>query len=76
MPTVVLKLFAVQGTGRTDGQSSDYMLPPLGSIKIMPLYINISFRLYWCNVRETWRQSLQIGSHAMYIISWYNLLSW
>ena len=43
MPTVVLKLFAVQGTGRTDGQSSDYMLPPLGSIKIMPLYINISF---------------------------------
>jgi len=31
MPTVVLKLFAGQGTGRTDGQSSDYMLPPLGA---------------------------------------------
>jgi len=37
MPTVVLKLFAGQGNGwmdnRTDGQSGDYMLPPLGSIK-------------------------------------------
>jgi len=33
MPTVVLKLFAGQGTGRMDGQSGDYMLPPLGSIK-------------------------------------------
>jgi len=29
MTTVVLKLFAGQGTGRTDGQSSDYMFPPL-----------------------------------------------
>jgi len=29
MPTVVLKLFARQGT---DGQSGDYMLPPLGGI--------------------------------------------
>jgi len=27
MPTAVLKIFARQGTGRTDGQSSDYMLP-------------------------------------------------
>jgi len=27
MPTLVLKLFAGQGTGRTDGQSGDYMLP-------------------------------------------------
>ena len=45
MPTVVLQLFARQGTGWTDGlmdgwmdgwtdgQSGDYMLPPLGSIK-------------------------------------------
>jgi len=37
MPQVVFKLFAGQGTwrtdGRTDGQSSDYMLTPLGSIK-------------------------------------------
>ena len=37
MPTVVLKLFAGQGNGwmdnRTDGQSGDYMLPSLGSIK-------------------------------------------
>ena len=36
VPTVVLKLFAGQGarrtTERTDGQSGDYMLPPLGSI--------------------------------------------
>jgi len=36
MPTVVLKLFVGQATGRTerwtDGQSGDYMLPPLGSI--------------------------------------------
>jgi len=31
MPPVVLKLFAGQGTGRTDGQT-DYMLPPFGSI--------------------------------------------
>jgi len=37
MPTVVLKLFARQGTRRTDGQrgqSGDYMLPCLGSKKI------------------------------------------
>jgi len=34
MPTVVSKLFARQGTGRTDGQSGDYMLPPLASITI------------------------------------------
>jgi len=27
-------LLAGQGTGRTDGQSGDYMLPTLGSIKI------------------------------------------
>jgi len=33
MPTVVLKLFAGQGTGRrTDGQSGDNMLRPLWSI--------------------------------------------
>jgi len=32
MPSIVLKLFAGQGTGRTYGQSDDYMLPPLGSI--------------------------------------------
>jgi len=32
MSTAVLKLFAGQGTGRTDGQSGDYMLPHLGSI--------------------------------------------
>ena len=36
MPTVVLKLLAGQGTGWmdgwTDGQSGDYMLPPLGRI--------------------------------------------
>ena len=32
MPTVVLKLFARPGIGRTDGQSGDYMLPPFGSI--------------------------------------------
>jgi len=29
----VLKLFAGQGTGWTDGQNDDYMLPPLGSNK-------------------------------------------
>ena len=29
MPTVVLKLFARQGTGRTDGQSGDYSKTPL-----------------------------------------------
>ena len=34
MPTVVLKLFAGQGTGWTDGQSSDYMLSPLGVQKM------------------------------------------
>jgi len=40
MPTIVLKLFASHGTGRTerrtdgwtDRQSSDYMPSPLGSI--------------------------------------------
>jgi len=36
MPTAVLKLFAGQSTRRmdekTDGQSSDYMIPPLESI--------------------------------------------
>ena len=36
--TVVLKLFAGQGTGRTDGQSGDYMLPPLWSLKIGNMY--------------------------------------
>jgi len=33
MATVVLKLFAGQGTvmdGQTEGQSGDYMLPPSG----------------------------------------------
>jgi len=34
MPTVVFKLFAGHGTGRTDGQSDDYNAFPLGSIKI------------------------------------------
>jgi len=29
MPPVVLKLFAGQGTGRTNRQNGDYMLPPL-----------------------------------------------
>jgi len=33
MPTKVLKLFAGPGTV-TDGQSGDYMLPPLKSIKM------------------------------------------
>ena len=32
MPTLALKLFARQSTVRMDGQSGDYMLPPLGSI--------------------------------------------
>jgi len=32
MPLVVLKLFAGQGTWRTDRQSGNYLLPPLGSI--------------------------------------------
>jgi len=36
MPTAVLKLFARHGTGWTDGQSGNYKLPPLGSIKITP----------------------------------------
>jgi len=31
MPIVVLKLFAGQGTGWTDGQSADYMLPLWGA---------------------------------------------
>jgi len=35
MPTVILKLFAGQRTGRTDGQIGDYMLPPLVSITII-----------------------------------------
>jgi len=35
MPTVVLKLFALQGTVRTDRQSGNYMLPLLGSITII-----------------------------------------
>jgi len=35
MPTVFLKLFAGQGTGRTGGRTGgDYMLHPMGSIKI------------------------------------------
>jgi len=38
MPPLVLKLFAGQCTGRTDGQIGDYMLPPVGSI-ITSLYI-------------------------------------
>jgi len=29
MPPAVLKLFAKQGTMRTDGQSSDYMFPSM-----------------------------------------------
>ena len=33
MPIVVVKLFAGQGTGRTDGQSGNYIPPTLGSIK-------------------------------------------
>jgi len=36
MPTIVLKLFAGQGSqtdGQPEGQSGDYMFPPLGSIK-------------------------------------------
>jgi len=33
MPTAVLKLFARQGTRRTDRQKGENMLPPLGSIK-------------------------------------------
>jgi len=32
MPTTVLKLFARQGFGPTDGQSGDNMLPALVSI--------------------------------------------
>ena len=39
MPTIVLKLFAGQGSqtdGQPEGQSGNYMLPPLGSIKITP----------------------------------------
>ena len=39
MPTVVLKLFARQGTGQTDGQSSDYMLPLLGSITVITFLV-------------------------------------
>jgi len=31
MPTVVLKLFARQSTGRTDEQSGNYMLPLWGA---------------------------------------------
>jgi len=42
MPHVVLKLFAGQGTGETDGQNGDYVLPPLGSIK-MVYYKNCHF---------------------------------
>ena len=40
MSTVVLKLFAGQSTRRTDRQSGDYMLPPLGSIKNCKLIRN------------------------------------
>ena len=39
MPTIVLKLSAGQGSqtdGQPEGQSGNYMLPPLGSIKITP----------------------------------------
>jgi len=38
MPTLVLKLFSGKGTGRAegrkDGESGDYMLLPLGNIKM------------------------------------------
>jgi len=34
MPTIFLKLFAGKGTGRPDGQSSDYVLSSLESINI------------------------------------------
>jgi len=45
MPTAVLKLFAGQCTGRTvnrtDGQSGDYMLPPLETITSTYSYVYI-----------------------------------
>ena len=50
MPTAVLKLFAGQSTRRmdekTDGQSSDYMIPPLESI------INCVYLMYKWNVQR------------------------
>jgi len=45
MPTVVLKLFAGQGSWtdwQPDGQSGDYMLHPLGNINSMQ---NLCLRL-------------------------------
>jgi len=47
MPTVVLKLFARQGyqtDRRPDGQSSDYMLPPL-IYQNLNLYTCMCFRI-------------------------------
>jgi len=55
MQTVVLKLFAGQGTvtdGRTNGQSGDYMLTPLGSI-IKLLTTRIIQRLIRCAYTKT-----------------------
>ena len=42
MSTVVLKLFAGQGTGRTDGQSGDYI--PFGEHKMRGLLIKLHGR--------------------------------
>jgi len=50
MPTVVLKLFARQGyqtDRRPDGQSSDYMLPPL-IYQNLNLYTCMCFRIKKC----------------------------
>jgi len=58
MPTVILKLFAGQGTGRTDGQSGDYMLPPLGSIIIFYLKfaLKINKPIQYCTFLKSWSQ--------------------
>ena len=35
LPLIAINLCAKLFTGRTDGQSGDYMIPPLGSIHML-----------------------------------------
>jgi len=39
MPTIVITLLAGQGAGRIDGESGEYLLTSLGSIKIGCVHI-------------------------------------
>jgi len=59
MPTAVLKLLAGQGSrtdDRTDGQSSAYMLPQLGSITIREYKKKCNWALdYYGKILLPWR---------------------